>query len=485
MKRLHWFVLKSFLGPLLATFLICMFVLLLQFLWMYVDDIVGKGLDTDIILEMLFYISITLVPMAIPLSVLLASIMTFGNLGENYELIACKASGISLYRVMRPLALVSVLITAFAFLISNNIVPYASLKGQVILFDIKKTKPESIIKEGVFTQLQDFNIKVEKINKKNGMMHDIMVYSHLNNPSSNNEIIVADSGRIVVGKSSSTDFIFYSGCIYREEKSRDRDKYNLPFTRVNFHEFRMSADSPSDDFKRTDESLFSDSYKMLNVIQLDEKKDTLTMQLDDMKNDFGKQRIAYDYLSDLRRSRQTDFKPDSLNNNKLNLDSLLTKASIEDKSTINDLALRKARQLSTQVMMRSAEFSQQAEVIRRYEIEWHKKFTWSFACLIFFFIGAPLGGIIRKGGLGMPVVTAVLFFILYYVIAMTGERSAREGIFTPFFGVWLSSFVVIPIAILLTWQAVSDAPILNSDKYINFFRRFGLYKEKKEVDLKK
>jgi lipopolysaccharide export system permease protein len=449
---------------------------------MYADDIIGKGVETSLIVEMLFYVSIQMVPMALPLSVLLASIMTFGNLGENYELIACKASGISLFRVMKPLIIISIVLTGFAFVFSNNMVPYASLKGTAILFDIKRAKPESIIKEGVFTELQDYNIKVEKIDKTTGIMHHIIVYSHKNNKTSNNEVIVADSGRIVMSKSENIEFIFYSGAMYNEERKADRDKYNQAYSRINFSEFKMSADSNNSEFKRTDESLFADSYKMLNVSQLNGKQDTLTMQLNDMKSSLGKRTIAYEYFTDIDKSKI--IKLDSLSNNGLSLDSLYSVISVDEKSMIMDMALRKARQLSSNLMNKRNDFSNQSEIIRRYEIEWHKKFTWSLACLIFFFIGAPLGGIIRKGGLGMPVVVSVLFFILYYIISMTGVRSAREGVFTSFEGVWLSTFIIVPIAIILTWQAVSDAPILNSDKYINFFRRFGLYKEKKVKDLK-
>ncbi|MGB5989006.1 MAG: LptF/LptG family permease [Marinifilaceae bacterium] len=484
MKRLHWFVFKSFLGPLFATFFICMFILFLQFLWMYADDIVGKGLETNIIIELFFYICIQLVPTALPLSVLLSSIMTFGNLGENYELIACKASGISLFRVMRPLIILTVFITCAAFLFSNNIVPHASLKGGVLLRDIKKAKPEMIIKEGVFTHLQDFSIKVDHINKNTSLMHDIIVYSHINNPSSNNEVIVADSGRIIVSDNGSTDFIFYSGNIYKEDNDRKRDKYNEPFTRIKYSEYRMSIVAPKADFQRTDESIFSNSYKMLNVTQLDYVRDSLIVQLKEDNKNFAKRRLSYDYLQQLNRYDKDTTNIDTLVVPFVNYDSLMLASNIDKKSRMIGVALRKARQMSSQVANRKSPIAQSEERIRRYNIEWHDKFRWSLACLIFFFIGAPLGGIIRKGGLGMPVVVSVIFFILYYVISMTGVRSAREGVLTPFQGVWLSSFIIVPIAIVITWQAVTDAPIMSSEKYTNFLRRFGLYKEKKSKDKK-
>lgn len=484
MKRLHWFVFKSFLGPLFATFFICMFILFLQFLWMYVDDIVGKGLETSIIIELFFYVNLQLVPTALPLSILLSSIMTFGNLGENYELIACKASGISLFRVMRPLVVLTCLLTCAAFLFSNNIVPHANLKGGVLLRDIKKAKPEMMIKEGVFTHLQDFSIKVDHIDKETSLMHDIIVYSHINNPSSNNEVIVADSGRIIVDDNENIDFIFYSGNMYKEEKSRNRDKYNSPFTRVKYSEYRMSVISQKDGFKRTDESMFSNSYKMLNVAQLSFIKDSLDKKLKKENISFAKRRLSYDYLQQLYRQERDTSRVDTLPTKFVNYDSLILASDVNKKSRMISVALRKARQMSSQVANRKTVIGQSEERIRRYNIEWHDKFRWSLACLIFFFIGAPLGGIIRKGGLGMPVVVSVIFFILYYIISMMGVRSAREGVLTPFQGVWLSSFIIIPIAIAITWQAVTDAPILSSEKYTNFFRRFGLYKEKKPKDKK-
>lgn len=487
MKRLNWFIIKSFLGPLVATFFICMFILLMQFLWMYIDDIVGKGLDSSVIAELLFYMCLRLVPMALPLAVLLASIMTFGNLGENYELIACKASGISLLKVMRPLIVLVVIITAFAFVFSNNIVPIAELKGGVLLHDIKKTKPEMIFKEGVFTKLQNFSIKVDKIDKETGMMYDIIVYNHQGRVSNNNDITVADSGRIMMdAHSGNTQFIFYSGSMYKEDDDMNRDKLNEPYTRIHFGEQMMRMHSKGDEFERSDEGIFSNGYRMLNVIQLDNKKDTLIRQLYTSESSFARRRLAYDYTLVKDKIIKDTLKKDTTQYNVIKVDSLILASNINHKSIISERALKKARQVSSQIMQSKNEFDQRAERIRRFQIEWHRKFAMSLSCLIFFFVGAPLGGIIRKGGLGMPVVVSIVFYILYYIISMTGERSAREGVFSPAEGMWLSSFIIVPLAIVLTWQAVTDAKILNSDLYVNFFRRFGLYKEKviKRVSIK-
>lgn len=492
MKSLDKFILKSFFGPLISTFFICMFILVMQFLWVYADDIVGKGLDTSVIVELIFYMSINLITMALPLSILLASIMTFGNLGENYELIACKASGISLFRVMRPLVVVSGILTICAFVFSNNIAPYTQLKGRTLLYDIKNTKPEMILKEGVFTNLQDFNIKVDKIDKESGMMYDIIVYNHREDKYTPNEVTLADSGRIKVNsKTGRTQFVFYSGANFKQYKNNKRASDKQPYVRTKFSEQAMNIKQETKDFKRTDESLFSNNYKMLNVSQLTKMKDSLSKKYDKVVKNFITRRIKYDYTYIVNKKkdkkdesqyaideRLPEFLPKG-ELSKMSIDSIMNSISIYKKSRVLKKALSQARNVSLSVNRSMAQFKHRQERMRRYDIEWHKKYTDALACLIFFFIGAPLGGIIRKGGLGMPVVVSVVFYIIYYVISMTFQRSAREGIFDPFIGVWMSTFIIIPIAIILTRQAVTDASIMSSETYINILRRFGLYKEKK------
>ena len=506
MKRLHFFVLKSYLGPLVATFLISMFVLLMQFLWRYIDDLVGKGLDSSIIAEFLLYVSTTLVPMALPLAVLLASIMTFGNLGENYELIALKASGISLFRVMYPLIVLTIFMTVFAFFFSNNVLPVANLKAKVLLYDIKQQKPELSIKEGIFTNLEGYSIKVGRIDKESGMMHDLIIYNHSQSKGSKDEVTVADSGKIIVDDSRGvTEFILYSGSVYTEEIAKGRRRKNYPFRRVYYGEQRMRISMAKDELKRSDESVFSGSYYMLNISQLKHAKDSLSIVLAEKQKSFAEKCISVDYFRNAsRRKAIADSRPkdkirvpDNLvdkrhdskilekkteRNEVLNADSIFQLMPIDSKVRAIDRSLSYARNVSHSIHMEKASFENQKEVIRRHEIEWHKKFTLSFACFIFFFIGAPLGSIIRKGGLGPPVVISVVFFIVYYIISMIGERSAREGVLDSWQGMWMSSILLLPLGVLLTWKAVTDSEILNSDLYINFFRKFGLYKDKQEKE---
>lgn len=545
MKRLHIFILKSYLGPLVATFFISMFILLMQFLWRYIDELVGKGLETSVIAELLLYVSTTLVPMALPLAVLLASIMTFGNLGENYELIALKAAGISLFRVMYPLIMLTIFMTLFAFFFSNNVLPVANLKASVLLFDIKEQKPELSIKEGVFTNLEDYSIKVANIDKETGMMHDLIIYNHSKKSSANNEVTIADSGKIIVDdKRGVTEFILFNGSVYTEIKGKGKKRKNHPFRRVHYGEQRMVIEMKKDDFKRTDESVFAgNSSRMLSISQLEHYRDSLTKKLSAKHMDFASQAISGSYFKrspvhSIRMSNERIKKRNAMLKERLERE-LKAKKELEEKKTVTgdtgsvkkdnkqkaqqklitkksasrkshmkikeipvvkgslsadslfntmfigqkvsalNKALGNARRINTKIQMEKTHQENQKEVIRRHIIEWHKKFTLSFACLIFFFIGAPLGSIIRKGGLGTPVVISVVFFIIYYIISMMGERSAREGVMDPWEGMWLSSLILLPIGVALTWQAVSDSSVLNSDLYINFFRRFGLYKEKK------
>lgn len=526
MKRLHIFILKSYLGPLVATFFISMFILLMQFLWRYIDELVGKGLDSAVIAELLLYVSTTLVPMALPLAVLLASIMTFGNLGENYELIALKAAGISLFRVMYPLIVLTIFMTIFAFFFSNNVLPVANLKASVLLYDIKHQKPELSIKEGVFTNLEGYSIKVASIDKESGMMHDLIIYNHSKEKSSNNEVTIADSGKIIINdRKGITEFILFNGSVYTEVKEKGRKKKNYPFRRVHYGEQRMRISMAKDEMKRTDESLFANSYRMLNIEQLNYTKDSLANLLSRKQEDFAQRCIQSEYFKNSPDHRKRRFSSPSkkgidknlpkavLNKNSLTTekmpklkeelnkkfptsvvekdtakkeylkaDSLFNLMHIETKARAIDRSISNARRVSNSIHIEKGQHENQKETIRRYVIELHKKFTLSFACLIFFFIGAPLGSIIRKGGLGTPVVISVVFFIIYYVISMMGERSAREGVIDPWQGMWLSSLLLLPVGVLLTWKAVSDSEILNSDLYINFFRKFGLYKGKKKDD---
>jgi len=451
-----------------------MFVLLMQFLWNSIDELVGKGLEWSVIVEFMFYVSATLVPMALPLAILLASIMSFGNMGENYELIAMKAAGISLQRIMRPLIILIMFIGLGAFYFSNYVMPVALLKMNTLLYDIKHQNPELVLKEGVFTSdLSGFSIKVGPINKETGMIYDLMIYDHRKDQS-NTQVTVADSGIITTGSDKLFMYLtLYSGNRFEEVKAnkfKDKDRHKSQ--KIEFDLYKTTISLPDNELKRSDGDQFRSSYRMLNLKQLKRQKDTLDDKLLVEKQKLALQLSSYQYFKkENKASRKDSLRKVLLNAKTLSADSLYNQLYVSEKltSVVNALSYsrkskdRISRNLSAQIV--------QEKWIQKHVNEWHRKFTLPFACIIFFFIGAPLGAIIRKGGLGMPVIISVLFFIIYYIISMTGERAARELVISPFWGMWLSSILILPLGIALTYKATTDSGILNIESYMNFIKK--------------
>ena len=480
MKKLHLFMLKSFVGPFVATFFISMFVLIMQFLWRYIDDLVGKGLEGHVISELLFYVSLTLVPMGLPLAVLLASIMTFGSLGENYELTALKAAGISLYRIMKPLIVLIIIFTVAAFFFSNNVLPYANLKAGSLLYDIKRQKPELSLKEGVFiNDIEGYSIKVDKIDKKTGMMYDMLIYNHTDRRG-NYEMTIADSGIMEADPTGRfMEVELYHGYTYTDEGLKSNNNKTYPFRRVQFDKQYFIIPLGDKDLQRTDEDLFKNSYGMLNIAQLDSTVSALSLRLESRK-----QRKAHDMLRDnYVKKQERNHKRDSVIREETrgsvrNLDSLYRTFDVEERKNMIDQAVQLARGAQASHMNDLSINKRDEESVRRYNIEWHRKFTLSFACFIFFFIGA-LGGIIRKGGLGAPVVVSIFLFIVYYIIWMMGERAAREGVLEPWQGMWISSVILLPLGAILTYTAMTDSAVMSSESYTNFVKKIiGFFKKK-------
>lgn len=471
---------KSFLGPFIATFFISMFVLLMQMLWRYIDELVGKGLDFSVISELLFYFSMSLIPMALPLAVLLSSIMTFGTMGENYELIALKSAGISLYRIMYPLIILILFLTVFAFFFSNNILPIANMKAANLLRDIQRHKPELSFKEGVFTNdLEGYSIKIDRINKNTGMMYNMLIYNHREVPG-NYEVTRADSGMMINNPNSNyMELVLYHGNTYTDEGMKPGGRLSFPFRRLKFDKQSVLIELPGNEFKRADENFMT--AIMLNLKQLEYTIDSLQNKLDNKRKEKATWMLKVNY----EKSKSSNLQQDSIFRKETvgmtgNIDSLYSSYDAEERKKAMENALQYAREVHTSVGNDLKYYLRQEEVIRKNQIEWHKKFTLSFACLIFFFIGAPLGGIIRKGGLGMPVVVSVLLFIIYYIITMMGQRSAKEGVLTVWFGSWLSSIILLPFGVLLTYKSVTDSEIMNGEAYMNFFKKIvALFKRKR------
>lgn len=480
MKRLHTYLITSFLGPFVLTFFIVIFLLLMQFLWKYIDDLAGKGLSIGVLSELMFYVSASLVPMALPLAILLASLMTMGNLGEHNELTAMKASGISLQRIISPLILFSLLLACSAFFFSNYIVPITNLKMTSLIYDISNQRPELQIKEGIFYNgIEGYSIRVGKKDFKTSLLHQIRIYDHTHN-NGNSKVTVADSGYMKITSDKKYLIVtLFKGYNYTDEMDNDRRQRSSakthPFRRDKFEKEEIHIELLGFGLNRSDENLFRQQSKMLSISQLDSITDSLKIELD--------RRASMLYKS-LSTSQIMRFKPssfrakpkiDSTKKDKIKtrkFEAIFDSMVISDKINITNQALTSTRDLKT-YLSSAAAFTENYEYrIRKFEIEWWRKFTLSIACFIFFFIGAPLGAIIRKGGLGMPVVISVVFFVIYYIISLMGEKFAREGMINPSLGMWISAIVLLPTGIFLIRKATTDSAILNIDTYVNFVKKF-------------
>jgi len=483
-KKLHKFILRSFIGPLFLTFFIVMFLLLMQFLWKYIDDLVGKGLDFIVISKLMVYTSASLVPMALPLAILLASIMTFGNLGENYELTALKAAGISLQRIMMPLVIFIIFVSVAAFFFSNNIMPVSNLKMRSLLYDVQQQRPELQIKAGAFYNgIEGYSIKIGQKDPKTNLLKNIKIYDHTANEG-NVSVTVADSGYMrMTGDEQYLMVSLYNGATYVElkpDKSNRGRKKTYPERRDKFEKEIIFLELTGFGLKRTDESLFKSHYAMMNLDQLQHANDSLKGELKNTRKNFRNMLTKSSYFKRERNytGRMERFRRDTALTPvivTLNYDSLYNNFTITQKQRAVSQALSFARSAKSYIGSEETTVENKIKRLRRYQIEWHRKFTLSFACFIFFFIGAPLGAIIRRGGLGMPVVVSVLFFVLYYVISLSGEKFVREDIWNAPEGMWLSSFILLPLGIFLTYKATTDSTIMNIDTYLSFFKKIRMF----------
>ncbi|MCQ2320443.1 MAG: LptF/LptG family permease [Bacteroidales bacterium] len=474
MKKLYRYIVKSFLGTFLFTFFIVIFILLMQFLWLYIDDMVGKGLETSILLELFFYMSITFVPMALPLALLLASLMCFGNFGEHYELVAMKASGISIWRVMRPLMFFSLFLSGIAFVFSNSIIPVATLKAKTLLFDVRKQKLAFDIKEGVYYRdIEDYVIYISKKGDDGSHIYGVKIYNHTDREG-NTKIMSADSGMMALSPNQrNIVFTLYNGYNYTDVTTNDDFKIKRPFERMSFKEEQIKFSLADFDMTRSSEEIYKSYHEMMNIHQLSTALDSLEIRYNERQQlfteSFGNRFSNY-------KTRQADTC--LINRDSLAADTttLLRWPLIENidpirKAKVMEMAVGGAQNAKDNVNFNSIDFKSQVENIRKHRKQWHKKFTLSIACLIFFFIGAPLGTIIRKGGLGLPTVISVLFFVVYWVTSTIGERVAVTGGLNMFLGVWLSSLILFPVGVFLTFKATSDSALLDADSWRNAFKK--------------
>lgn len=467
MKKLDQFILKSFIGPFIAILLVVVFILMMQFLWLYIDELVGKGLSLKVILEFLGWGAATLLPLSLPLATLLASMMTLGTLGENNELLAIKAAGISLQRVLTPLAAACIIISIAAFFVSNDLIPVAYNNIYTLRDDIGKTKEEIKIPTRTFYNgIEGYILRVNDRNDETGIMHGVMVYNHTGNKG-NTSLTLADSAQMKMSKDKSyLTFVMFNGSNYEESNNKKYRDTTLQLQKIDFDRQELIIPLENYAFQKSDSSRFNDQVKSMNLKQLNHSQDSIG-GLDSANKAANIMSMAQSRV--LRFNKQLD----TTNKNKtlFEKEGLNTWDDLEEEISAVEKAKKNAEELQTTLSSFSRERYHHTFILRLIDIEILKKFALSIACFIFFFIGAPLGALIRKGGLGTPAIISVLFFVAYWVIDISGTKLARDGAVGPFHGVFFSSYVLLPTGLYLTWKAINDSAIFNMDGIKNGYRK--------------
>jgi lipopolysaccharide export system permease protein len=457
------------------TFFIAVFVLFMQFLWKYVDDLIGKGLDTYTLAKLFFFVILTTFPLALPLAILLSSLMTFGNLGEQFELVALKSTGMSLQKIMSPLIIVAFLTSVGAFFFSNNMLPYVNLKMNSLLYDIQQKKPAFNIKEGIFYNgIEGYTIRIERKESDGITCHNIMIYDHTQN-AGNNKVITSEYG--IMKLTEDKQFLsidLFNGTSY-EEMINTKKPNSHTLTRSKFKEQTIKFDLAGFRLMRSQEDMFRSNYEMLNIAQINKSIDSLTIEKEKgislFKNKFS------EIFPGGKKNKQ---KKDSVNFPVIqptNPQPVAISSAVNEKERLIDMALNLARNKKYYAENVLSDTNNIDHPIVSLNIQWHKKFSLSLACLVLFFVGAPLGAIIRKGGLGMPVVVSVIIFIFFWVIMISGEKMVNEEVLPAYIGMWIATIVTTPLGLFLTVKATSDSSLFDADAYNKFFQK--IFRRKK------
>ena len=464
-------LIRSFVGPFIVTFFVALFVLIMQFFWLYMDEMIGKGLSIWMLLQLMVYMSTTLVPLALPLSILLSSIMTFGSMGENFELVAIKSSGISLLRFMRPLFLFMIFISFLAFLFSNDVIPVANLKALSLLYDVRNSKPTLNIRPDQFNNdIKGYSIRVGSKDKEGNVIHDVIIYDQTS-LIGNDKVVVAKEGEMIPSPDKqSLVFRLKDGWQYQE--GYDRNVHDFTQVRSHFTTYDKVFDLSGLRFTRTNEDLFKNAYQMMNVAQLSDALDSLKKDKRRWGNNLGAYMSPYITFDNKGKEDQVLEKNIRQNNYVArNYDtSFLQLVPDSMKAVVVQTVLNNMRSFKTLTDNSARDKNSKTEEFLKYDIEWHRKFTLPFACIVLFLIGAPLGAIIRKGGLGMPLVVAVLFFMTFHILNITGEKLAKTGAVPTWIGMWMSSGILLPLAAWLITAARKDSQILSKEWYVRLWR---------------
>jgi len=475
MKTIYKLILKSYLGPMILTFFIVMFVLMMNFVWRYIDDLVGKGLEASIIIELMCYAMANMIPMGLPLATLLAAIMTMGNLGENYELLAMKSAGMSLPRIIRPLLVLVTGVAVMSFFVANNLVPYANKKMYSTLYDIKHQKQSIEFRDGLFFNgIDDMSIRVGHQDPETGLLTGVLIYDN-RKANGNMTTTIADSGYIRLSDDKRYLLVtLYNGQTY--EQTRDRNWYTKSTLRHQTFEVQKGAILMEGfDMQRSDSEQFTNSStKKINELQhdIDSLELTVNTATTHSYEPLLKEQIFV-------RDNTVLALPDSLKVDKSGYGEIAAADSIStlpvrERNKIWRTARMAAKNSRGMFRFDESSAKESLNQLYRSKVEWHRKISLPFSIMIFFLIGAPLGAIIRKGGLGTPIVVSVIFFVIYYIISISGEKMAKEGTWDAVWGMWISSLILTPIAAYLTWKATNDSSLLDQEWY---YARYQAAKE--------
>ena len=483
-KKMDLFITKTFLSNLMGTFFICLFIFIMQLLWMWVDDFVEKGLEISILLKFFAYGSITLVSQSLPLSILLAALMTFGNFGEKLELLAMKAAGIPLLRIMAPLIVCCTLLSGVSFYFQNVVSPYAQMKLYMMMYSIKQSSPESEIPEGIFyDRIDGYNIYVEHKDKETGIMHNVIIYD-MSSGFENANILVSDSAEIINTTDSKLMVMaLYSGEQFSNLTDQQTKKQNRPYRRETFtkKEVLIKIDGG---FEMKDAAFIRSNAASKNIKELSSSIDSLTLSNDSVGQNNWNSVVRSTYRTRLNFTSNDTINMKRNNIHRINVDSVFNIATQNSKLVWKRSQLNKIKQVKIDYEVKGNIMRSLDKDLNRHKIAFWEKFTLSLGCLVFFFIGAPLGAIVRKGGLGYPVLISVATFILYYIFTTSGAKMAREGEWHAWYGAWLSTMVLAPLGIFFTYQANKDSGIFNRDAIKIFFRTLFALPEKRHISIK-
>ncbi len=469
MKKLDQFIVKSFVGPFAGILLIVVFIMMMQFLWVYIDELVGKGLGLKIILEFLGWGSATMLPLSLPLATLLASVMTVGQLAENNELIAMKAAGISLTRILTPLIICASIISVIAFFTVNNLVPVAFNEIYTLRDDIGRTKEEINIPTGTFYDgIEGYVLRIDLKDDKSGMMHGVMVYDHTGGKG-NTSVTIADSAMMKMSKSKDyLTFQLYSGINYQETNNISFRDTSLQLQKITFSRQEMIIPLENYAFQKSEDAKFGNQVKAMTLAQLSHGKDSLSRLNDSTR---AVNRAEFLSRKQLRYADQLDTASHFQGTTPFTAPGICKWKDDASELRAYETAANVAREIRQQVMGYENDVYSYVYLLRRTDVEFLKKFAEALACFILFFIGAPLGAFIRKGGLGVSAIIAVLFFVLYWVVDITGTKLARDGAISAASGVFISTIVLFPLGLYFTWKAVHDSAIINTENFGAWWRK--------------